>query len=190
MDFIKKIFVGILGFLQGLLGGIVKTLGIGKSEYFLELTDDSDSNSASPDSASPSPNRASSSGAASANGASAAAPASSGAKQPSSAASNSSKLATPGAPSPKPSPEIVTSPSSSAQSIQSPAQPRTAEPAASTVVVSASVSNNGASDGESEKVEPFAPNFLLNRSTVGGRRRPGPSLNPFRDMAKDMGGAS
>ncbi|HHP7244555.1 MAG TPA: hypothetical protein ACFE0H_07705, partial [Elainellaceae cyanobacterium] len=42
----------------------------------------------------------------------------------------------------------------------------------------------------SSKPEPelktFAPDFMLSLSTKNGRRRPGPSMNPFLDMAKDM----
>ncbi|GAB4466205.1 MAG: hypothetical protein OHK0037_21690 [Elainellaceae cyanobacterium] len=32
----------------------------------------------------------------------------------------------------------------------------------------------------------FAPNFVLMNSNRGGRRRPGPSLNPFLDMARQV----
>lgn len=32
----------------------------------------------------------------------------------------------------------------------------------------------------------FAPNFVLLNSSRGGRRRPGPSLNPFLDMARQV----
>ncbi|GAB4132937.1 MAG: hypothetical protein Fur0046_03220 [Cyanobacteria bacterium J069] len=32
----------------------------------------------------------------------------------------------------------------------------------------------------------FAPNFVLLNSGRGGRRRPGPSLNPFLDMARQV----
>lgn len=32
----------------------------------------------------------------------------------------------------------------------------------------------------------FAPNFLLSPNQNGGRRRPGPSLNPFMDMADQV----
>jgi len=35
------------------------------------------------------------------------------------------------------------------------------------------------------EVKTFAPNFLVG-ATSSGRRRPGPSLNPFLDMAKNM----
>ncbi len=32
----------------------------------------------------------------------------------------------------------------------------------------------------------FSPNFLLSPNQNGGRRRPGPSLNPFMDMANQV----
>jgi hypothetical protein len=40
----------------------------------------------------------------------------------------------------------------------------------------------------SKPVEPvtFAPENLLTLKTTGGRRRPGPSLSPFKDMARQV----
>lgn len=159
MGVITKILSGVLNFIQGLIGGIGKTLGVGKSQYFMELSDD---DAAANDEAAPP--------------AVAAAP----------AETTSNGSAT------KADLDVIKPTSDAAKSIQSPAQPRAKEPAASTVMVASSATKEAtkedskASDNSSMT---FAPNFLLNRSTTGGRRRPGPSLNPFKDMVKDMDGA-
>ncbi len=183
MSFIKKVFSGILGFLQGLLTGVTKTLGVGKSEYFLELLDDdASSNEVAP---SPSPNGSASS--AVETPAAAPTPSAPPSAAPPRANSGSSSSKAPSRPSaPEPSLDVITPTADPAQSIQTPAQPRTTKPADSTVLAPSSNSENGSEP----KAGTFAPNFLLNRSTLGGRRRPGPSLNPFKAMAKDLGGAS
>lgn len=179
MNFIKNILVGFFTFIGTVIGSVAKLLGIAKSEYFLELTEETPSSSAAP------PISASSNGAAAGTSG---APAST--SQVSAASGSLAALPTPTAPDPKPTPDIVASNSNSAQSIQSPAQPRTAQPAASTVVVPSGAGGNDDKSEPEEPVEPFAPNYLLNRSSTGGRRRPGPSLNMFKEMAKDVGGAS
>ncbi|MGF1496117.1 MAG: hypothetical protein ACFB8W_04745 [Elainellaceae cyanobacterium] len=73
-----------------------------------------------------------------------------------------------------------------------PARPQTAAPTAAQAApqpaasANAATANAAATNGKSEGEMTFAPNYMLSLSTNGGRRRPGPSLSPFMDMAKQV----
>ncbi|MEO0408943.1 MAG: hypothetical protein AAF289_16490 [Cyanobacteria bacterium P01_A01_bin.135] len=170
MGFVKRILVGFFTLLGVVIGSITNVLGLEKSEYFLEIKEEIGSESSA---------AATSTASSATSGSEATSPT---AQRP---AAPAPAVSTPGSAAPKPTPDIISSPSSEAQSIQVPAQPRASESAASSVMVASTGSSDEASSDS--HVEPFAPNYLLNRSTTGGRRRPGPSLNQFKDMAKDVG---
>ncbi|MGB3492453.1 MAG: hypothetical protein WBA57_06985 [Elainellaceae cyanobacterium] len=71
---------------------------------------------------------------------------------------------------------------------QAKAAPAPAAPAPQPAAASASHANGSASMNNG-KVIPgltFAPDAMLTASTSGGRRRPGPSLSPFKEMARNM----
>ena len=74
------------------------------------------------------------------------------------------------------------------------AAPESVKPAASapapapTAVAASPVKQNGKAveNGKAAENVTFAPDRLLTLSSTGGRRRPGPSLSPFKDMARQV----
>lgn len=76
----------------------------------------------------------------------------------------------------------VKQPSAPAQSVPSEVK----QPSAPAQSVPSAADNNGKSDRPTPEPQPevtFAPDYLLPKPSPG-RRRPGPSMNPFRDMAR------
>lgn len=174
MGFIKRILVGFFTLLGVIIGSVAGALGLGKSEYFMEMGEtDPDTTPAQVEAAKSTPNEPPSNAAAVK------------AEQTQRPSTPPPAVSTPGSAAPKPTPDIISPPKGEAQSIQTPAQPRTSEPSPSSVMVASSAASDASS--KAEPTESFAANHLLNRSTTGGRRRPGPSLNPFKDMAKEVG---
>ncbi|MGJ3244694.1 MAG: hypothetical protein ACFE0I_01290 [Elainellaceae cyanobacterium] len=74
-------------------------------------------------------------------------------------------------------PTVPSAKTSTSQPSPSKAQPK-AQPKPAQVAASSSKPE--------PEMKTFAPDFMLSLSTKNGRRRPGPSMNPFLDMAKDM----
>lgn len=159
MGFITKLLSGIFAFLGGLFGSLGKLLGFKKSEYFLELDDSKGTKSAEsnpPAKAAPAEAQSASSQAA----------------QPQPAKASTVK---------KPAP----------QPVSQPAQAKKTEPS----VAVAEANNNKAPSQEKApsqqpsqpKVSPtFATDFAMQTPSSNGRRRPGPSMNYFLDMAKQV----
>ena len=163
MGLVKKLLGGTLAFLGGVFGFLGGLLGLGKkSEYFMEFEEAKEEKAA------------------------AALPA---ASQPAKAAAQ---------PVPAAKVEPV-QPAPAAQPAKAEAKPATKEPPAPKPKVQVAKIENGKVEQLSESApaavpvgvaEPsaeqtFAPKYLVGMST-NGRRRPGPSLNYFRDMAKQV----
>ncbi|MBD2089287.1 hypothetical protein H6F67_05405 [Microcoleus sp. FACHB-1515] len=174
MGLVKKLLGGTLAFLGGIFGFLGGLIGLGKkSEYFMEMEEAKEETAATLPAASP---------------AKAAAPA-----QPAPAAKAEPKV--------EPKVEPPVQPVSAAP----PAKAEAAKPAAKAEApapkpkVQVAKIENGKVEQLSESapaavpvgvVQPsaeqtFAPKYLVGMST-NGRRRPGPSLNYFRDMAKQV----
>jgi len=159
MGFIGKIFGAIVGFIVSVLTFPLKLFGFGKkSEYFLE--DDSlKATSSTPSTISATPEQ-----------------------KPSSVASAEPKAQS--------TPEPVAAQSSASEPVpQADSKPASApEPAMASVSEAAKqgAQQNGQVFSKPVENVTFAPEKLLTLKTTGGRRRPGPSMSPFKDMAKQV----
>jgi len=182
MGFIGKIFGAIFGFIGAIFGAVGKVLGIGgKSDYYVEL--DSDQSAASE-------------------------------SAPESAKETTAKVADP-SPATKvetttkgeSAPQAKSKASSQAASSSGKAkakgkdeeveqaQPATQPPSDPIDVIVAAVSKPTSSvagseshqqNGKAGEEVTFAPEQLLTLSSTGSRRRPGPSLSPFKVMARQV----
>ncbi len=156
MGFISKIFGAIFGFFGSLLSTVGKVFGLGGKSGYFLELDEESSADAPAKSAAPTP-----------------------AKQPEKAPEASAKS------SAKPKSDSV-KPTVSAKSEeeQVPASVINKPQATSTNIGH----SNGSASMNNGKVIPgltFAPDAMVSASS-GGRRRPGPSLAPFKVMARDM----
>lgn len=188
MGFIKKLFGGILGFLQNLFGGKkseAKAANPAKTKgYFMEFEDSTNGKSAD--------------------------------AKPVAAKAPEAKTPAPAkAPEPKkPEPVAVGAPASKTDSTPEAAQPEAAkaEPKSKKTSIKAkkaqseSAANSAPTEVKQPEPEPqpvalqkktvaskpdsistFAPTYLNpTLASTGGRRRPGPSMNPFMDMARQV----
>lgn len=163
MGLIKNIFSGIFGLIGGIFGGIAKVFGFGKkSEFFMEL-DESESPAPAQRQPAASPST----------------------PQPQAAAPAASQATANPDPDPAAPVKVATSskelPKKDQGSFkeQIPAVSQTASqpqpPADKTQAKMPEIAN-------------FATDYLVNpKLNRSPRRRPGPSLSPFKDMVKDMG---
>lgn len=170
MGLVKKLLGGTLAFLGGIFGFLGGLLGLGKTEYFREFEEATES-------------------------ATATLPASQPAKI------TAAPAPAPAKPAAKAEPTVQPVAAKPAKAEAAPAAPAAAkaEPPAPKPKVQVAKIENGKVEQLSESapaavpvgvVEPsaeetFAPKYLVGMST-NGRRRPGPSLNYFRDMAKQV----
>lgn len=159
MGFINKLLGGLFSF----LGGIFKIFNIfKKSEYFLEADD--------------------SSSAVSSAAASAAQATKAGAKAPAPTPIADQPIATKAAPATKETKKVEALPVVS----QAERNGKAPEKTETIVVTQAPTSGDLAAKAAAPaKLELFAPNYLVSTNS-GSRRRPGPSLNRFLDMAKQV----
>jgi cytoskeletal protein RodZ len=163
MGFIKKLIGNLLAFLGGLFGSFGKVLGLNKSGYFLELDESKD---AQPESSAP-------------------AKAASNAPTPVVSTSNvsTSNVSTSNGASAKPEPAkpepTKVQPVNKSAVAQTSQEQKTAD--ASVPESKPAVSLNG-----SQPAPTFAPEFLMATASQNSRRRPGPSMNYFLDMAKKV----
>jgi outer membrane biosynthesis protein TonB len=160
MGLIKKAFGAIFGLIGTVLKGVLGIFGVGKkSEFFLELDESQDSEPAPKPAAEkqPKPEPAKTSEAPKA------APAQASKQQPAKPEpAESSKNGS--APKPQPATQSSGSPLSNPSGM---------------AVASAKVDTKSAGN--------FSTEYLVNpKLSSGSRRRPGPSLSPFKDMAKQM----
>ncbi|NJN85470.1 MAG: hypothetical protein HC881_03075 [Leptolyngbyaceae cyanobacterium SL_7_1] len=180
MDFIKKLFGGILS----LLAGIFRVFNIfKKSEYFLEADDVKSIGSAQPAQVQPAKSAATSSVKSAAE------------LTPRSVNSNSAKAAQAVEPTPANgvAPVVAVAATTGAVENGKVVQPVAAaatavtkvdpQPGAATPVAAAPTPIPATPSDATPAV--FAPNYL-GAPTIGGRRRPGPSMNRFLDMAKQV----
>lgn len=164
MGFIKKLLGNLLAFLGGFFGSLSKLLGFNKSGYFLELDESKDdqSNSATPMKFANAP---------------AAIPLSS------SASNGASPKSEPVKPeSVKPEPVKVQSKTRSANAAPAAAQTSSVDQNDDSVPASKPT----VALSTPQPVPTFAPNFLMSTASQNGRRRPGPSMSYFLDMAKKV----
>ncbi|MEO0536060.1 MAG: hypothetical protein AAF215_19570 [Cyanobacteria bacterium P01_A01_bin.123] len=152
MGLIKKIFGGFFAFIGGLFGSLGKLVGIGKSDYYLELDE-----------------------AATGNKSEAPVAAKAAVAPEASAKANTQPKA-----SKKPVPAGRTAPTPVPKAKQ--------VPTPTLVEGELPVAQASANGSKKTGTEPtFATDYLVNpRLSNGGRRRPGPSLSPFKDMAKQV----
>ncbi|MBW4651794.1 MAG: hypothetical protein KME20_01860 [Kaiparowitsia implicata GSE-PSE-MK54-09C] len=162
MGFIKKLLGGLFAF----LGGLAKLLGLGKkSEYFLEAEPIESIKDA--------------------------------AQSAVKTVMDAAEETTP--PAKAPAPKVTAAEDSEASVVQAVAADLTddlngskssktaaAAAAASKSVVKESSVATVKSSPETALDNTFAPKFLISSNTLSSRRRPGPSLSPFLDMAKQM----
>ncbi len=165
MGFIKQLLNGLFSFLGGIFGGLAKLVGLGKkSEYFLEA-DPVDSAVVS----APAAQSVVAAETSSANGKSVAPEA---AIAPSTALITAEQGANNGSATAKKS-------KVSKKALKADAEAAKAESAQAPAPVAAAAS--------SVPVDvTFAPKYLMTANSRSGRRRPGPSMNPFRDMARQV----
>ena len=163
MGFIKKLLGNLLAFLGGFFGSLSKLLGFNKSGYFLELDESKDdqSNSAAPMKFANVP---------------AAIPLS----------SSTSNGASPKSEPVKPEP-------AKPESVKVQSKTRSASPAPAAQTSSADQNDDSVPASKPtvalstpQPVPTFAPNFLMSTASQNGRRRPGPSMSYFLDMAKKV----
>lgn len=164
MGFIKKLLGGLFAF----LGGLAKLLGLGKkSEYFMEAGPVESIKDA--------------------------------AQSAVKTVMDAAEETTPPAKAKAPAPKVTAPDDSEASVVQAVAAGLTndlngskssktaaAAAAASTPVVKESSVATVKSAPEAALDNTFAPKFLISSNTLSSRRRPGPSLSPFLDMAKQM----
>lgn len=163
MGLIKKIFGGLFSIVGGIFSAIAKLLGLGKKDgYYMELQDDEES---TPSLESPSAKvvTAAPANAASQNGGSPESEAPADSSQ-----NGKAQSAKPASAKSKGNPDSV---------ILNPDKP----------LVTANLSK--AEDQTSEPaISNFATDYLVNpKVDLAPRRRPGPSLSPFKEMAKQVG---
>lgn len=170
MGLINKLLGGLFAFLGGLFGAIGKTVGLGKkSEYFLELEESKKPKSQKTE-----------------------APAMVKAEL-----AEPAKLKAAATPVPPPAKPEASAPSTP------PAQPVKAAKAEANPEAKPEAKAEAKPEAKPEPKAPapqpvkstpapatpaqtFAPNFLVQTNSTNGRRRPGPSMNYFLDMAKQV----
>lgn len=157
MGFIKKIIGNLLAFLGGLFGSFGKVLGLNKSGYFLELDESKDESESSAPVKTVSTSTVSTSTGSPLNGAS---------------------------PKPEPAKSEPAKVQSAQPANETAAQISTVEQKDSDAPVPAS--KPAVSLNDSQPAPTFAPEFLMSTASQNGRRRPGPSMNYFLDMAKKV----
>lgn len=170
-----KIFGAVFSLFESLFGVIGKLFGFKKSGYYLELSEEDIQQSAPQAVAAPPSVEANSKSA----------PAKKTKTQKTKAtatpteASVSEEVATS-----SPSPEVKVSEVAAVQTAEPVAQVSVTDPVE---LIRAALSNSATTsdDNGAVPVGNFATDYLVSPSR-SGRRRPGPSLSPFKDMAKGM----
>lgn len=154
MGLIQKIFGGIFGFIASLFGSIAKVFGLGKSEFFMELTDDNQATVTTPETTS----------------------------EVSNAAEPATAVTKPGESKPASKtmkPEAIAQAQAGASTSVGPSRPLVS-PRSQEALAAAAEAQDG--------IKNFATDFLVNpKLNRSPRRRPGPSISPFKEMAKSMG---
>lgn len=157
MGFIGKIFGAIFGFIGSLFGSIAKLFGLGsKSDYYLEI-DDAKAGTSAPEVKQGTQKEAMATEA--------------------SPAASSASTSSASAPS---------TPASATTSVDLAAKPERSEAARSAAPVASPAVAKASQNGKAVSTATFAPDNLLPLASTGGRRRPGPSLSPFKDMARQV----
>lgn len=183
--FIKNLFNGILGFITGLFGSKQSqdkqsSLPKGKKGggYFMQLDESDDSKPAATSQA------AKSNSAAEANkpelAASQPAPEAKKSEKPAPEAKKPEKPA-PEAKKPEPAKAPAQAATAEPAKKEATAEPKKPEPAKKPEPVAA---NNG--KGQPQSTSTVAPDYLMRTSSSTSRRRPGPSMDMFRDMARQV----
>jgi len=168
MGFIKQLLNGLFSFLGNIFGGLAKLVGLGKkSEYFLEA-DPIDSGAVS----SPAAQSVVAAKTSSANGQSVAPEAAIASSTALIAAEQGASNGSATAKKSKVSKKALKADAEAAKAktTESAKAPTPVVAAASAVPVNVT----------------FAPNYLMTANSRSGRRRPGPSMNQFRDMARQV----
>ncbi|MGG6297425.1 hypothetical protein ACQ4M4_23775 [Leptolyngbya sp. AN02str] len=158
MGLIKKLLGGLFAFVGGLFGGLAKVAGLGKkSEYFLE--------------AEPAP---------------ASAAKSADAKPAGVTVNAASKVDAPARTQEALVQAVAADLKVDLQNDSNGKKDATLNAAAADKPVVAPSKVPTVKASVEDGVKTFAPEFLISSNTRSSRRRPGPSLNPFLDMAKQM----
>ncbi|MBW4577569.1 MAG: hypothetical protein KME08_20235 [Aphanothece sp. CMT-3BRIN-NPC111] len=177
--FIKNLFNGILGFITGLFGpkqSQDKQSSLPKAKkgggYFMQLDESEDSKPTATSQAAKS---------------NSAAEAKKSEQPASQSAAEAKKSEQPAAEAKKP--EQPTPEAKKPEPAKAPARAATAEPAKKEAAAEPKkpepvAANNG--KVQPQKTSTFAPDYLIQTSSSTSRRRPGPSMDMFRDMARQV----
>ncbi|WP_346292523.1 hypothetical protein [Sphaerothrix gracilis] len=183
MGLIQKIFGSIAAFFGSLFGVLGKVFGLKKSGYFLELDEDNSGSAPQPQKSAPQPQKQAASQ-----------PQSASQKQPKAEPTPleakgvevfpaKAEVATEAALKSEQTDEV--SPEQlDKKSKQSASTSQDLAPAGALPVAAAEAKGNSSHSSAPEKT--FATDYLVTPEVSGGRRRPGPSLSPFKQMAKTV----